>query len=150
MIMKSGYLSFTLFFFCFFLLIGCSQKRDTTPRVLVFTKTAGFHHAAIADGVAAIQKMGKKRHFAVDTTSDASFFVEDSLKHYSAVVFLSTTGNVLNHIQQADFKRYIQAGGGYVGVHAASDCEYHWPWYGQLVGAYFDDHPKPQKAKLVI
>src|SRR5699024_6605255 len=81
---------------------------------------------------------------------DASFFVEDSLKHYSAVVFLSTTGNVLNHIQQADFKRYIQAGGGYVGIHAASDCEYHWPWYGRLVGAYFDQHPRPQEAKLII
>ncbi len=148
--MKSGYLSFILFSCVFFLLIGCSQKRDTSPRVLVFTKTAGFHHASIADGVAAIQKMGKKHHFTVDTTSDAAFFVEDSLRHYSAVIFLNTTGNVLNHVQQADFKRYIQSGGGYVGVHAASDCEYHWPWYGQLVGAYFDDHPRPQEAKLVI
>src|SRR5699024_10160346 len=133
MIMKSKCLPLILFFFGFSLLIGCSQRRDTRPRVLVFTKTAGFHHAAIADGVAVIQKMGKKRHFAVDTTSDASYFVEDSLKHYSAVVFLNTTGNVLDHVQQADFKRYIQSGGGYVGVHAASDCEYHWPWYGQLV-----------------
>ncbi len=129
---------------------SCTHKRQGEPRVLVFTKTAGFHHASIPDGVKALQKMGKKNHFIVDTTSDASFFTEDSLKKYAAVIFLNTTGDVLNNYQQADFERYIQAGGGYVGVHAASDCEYHWPWYGKLVGAYFDNHPHQQQAKLII
>lgn len=129
---------------------GCSNKRKGSPRILVFTKTSGFHHSSIPDGVKAIQKMGKKHHFDVDTTTNAAWFTEDSLKQYSAVVFLNTTGNVLNMRQQKDFKRYIQAGGGYVGVHAASDCEYHWPWYGKLVGAYFTSHPHQQKAKLII
>ncbi len=132
------------------LIVSCSQKRPGEPRVLVFTKTAGFHHASIPDGVKTIQKMGNERHFRVDTTSDARFFTEDSLKKYAAVIFLNTTGDVLNNYQQADFQRYIQAGGGYVGVHAASDCEYHWPWYGKLVGAYFENHPRPQQAKLII
>lgn len=130
--------------------VGCTKKRKGLPRVLVFTKTAGFYHNSIPDGVKAIQKMGKIHHFEVDTTSNSAWFREDSLKKYSAVVFLNTTGNVLNYIQQADFERYIQAGGGYVGVHAASDCEYHWPWYGKLVGAYFESHPRQQEAKLVI
>ena len=66
---------------------------------------------------------------------------EDTLKKYSAVIFLSTTGDILNHYQEADFERYIQAGGGYVGIHAAADAEYEWGWYGRLVGGYFLNHP---------
>ena len=132
------------------LFFSCSQKRPGEPRVLVFTKTSGFHHASIPDGVKAIQKLGAERHFIVDTTSDASKFTEDTLKQYSAVVFMSTTGDVLNNREQADFQRYIQAGGGYLGVHAAADCEYHWPWYGKLVGAYFKSHPHPQEATLHV
>lgn len=129
---------------------GCSDKRTGEPRVLVFTKTAGFHHAAIPDGVKAIQKLGAKHHFIVDTTSNSDKFTEDTLKQYAAVIFLNTTGDVLDAAQQADFERYIQAGGGYLGVHAASDCEYQWPWYGKLVGAYFKGHPRPQQARLNI
>ncbi|MEO6721112.1 MAG: ThuA domain-containing protein [Ferruginibacter sp.] len=123
-----------------FMFSSCSKKNDET-RVLVFTKTAGYHHESIADGVRAIEQLGAQNKFMVDTTSDADWFTEDSLKHYSAVVFLSTTGNVLNNYQEADFERYIQAGGGYVGIHAATDCEYDWGWYGRLAGAYFLDHP---------
>ena len=119
---------------------SCSKKSGD-PRVLVFTKTAGYHHESIANGVLAIQQLGKQHKFIVDTTSNADRFNEDSLQQYAAVVFLSTTGDVLNNYQEADFERYIQAGGGYVGIHAATDCEYDWGWYGRLAGAYFLDHP---------
>lgn len=107
------------------LLINCSSNKREQTRILVFTKTAGFTHASIPDGVKAIEKLGQENNFLVDTTSDAALFTEDTLKNYSAVVFLSSTGDVLDARQQADFERYIQAGGGYVGVHAAADCEYH-------------------------
>jgi type 1 glutamine amidotransferase len=63
---------------------------------------------------------------------------------------MSTTGNVLNDEQQAAFQKYIQGGGGYVGIHAATDTEYDWPWYNQLVGAYFKSHPKQQKAVINV
>jgi len=125
-------------------------RKSEIPRVLVFTKTAGFHHASITDGVKAILKLGAAYHFIVDTTSDAMKFTEDTLKQYSAIIFLSTTGNVLDAARQAEFERYIQAGGGYVGIHAASDCEYHWPWYGKLVGAYFKGHWLIQQATLHV
>jgi glucose/arabinose dehydrogenase len=88
--------------------------------------------------------------FHVDTTRDASWFTDENLKQYAAVVFLSTTGNVLDHRQEAAFERYIQAGGGFVGVHSASDTEYDWGWYGRLVGAYFASHPAQQEARFVI
>jgi len=132
------------------LLTGCAKKRSGKPRVLVFSKTAGYHHESIPDGLVAIQKLGTENNFDVDTTSDASWFIEDSLKNYSAVVFLCTTGDVFNQYQENDFERYIQAGGGFVGVHAATDTEYDWGWYTKLVGAQFSDHPQIQDAKLNV
>ncbi len=120
------------------------------PRILVFTKTKGYYHESIPAGVAAIIKLGKENNFSVDTTSDARYFAEDSLKNYSAVIFLSTTGNVLNADQQVAFERYIQAGGAYMGIHAATDTEYDWPWYNKLAGAYFASHPKQQKATIDV
>ncbi|PKQ44480.1 ThuA domain-containing protein [Confluentibacter flavum] len=123
-------------------LSSCSKKREGAPKVLVFSKTAGFVHASIPAGIASIQKLGSENGFVVDTTTNAELFNEDNLKQYSAVIFLSTTGNVLDHYQEAAFERYIQAGGGFVGIHAAADTEYDWGWYNKLVGAYFLSHPR--------
>jgi len=80
---------------CF--IVSCSKKRAGKPRILVFSKTAGFVHASIPTGIAAIQKLGIENGFDVDTTKNADFFTEDSLKKYAAVIFLSTTGDVLNN-----------------------------------------------------
>ncbi|MGB5429334.1 ThuA domain-containing protein [Eudoraea sp.] len=128
--------------FCCLLFMACtSKKREGNPKVLVFSKTMGFKHASIPDGIAAIQKLGAQNNFEVDTTKNAAIFEQDSLQQYSAIIFMSTTGNILDHKQEAGFERYIQAGGGFVGVHAATDTEYDWNWYGKLVGAYFHSHP---------
>src|SRR5690554_3435538 len=133
-------IQFLVFLGCLFLFAACSQ-RSGTPKVLVFSKTAGFYHESIPDGVAALQKIGQENGFDVDTTTNGEMFTEENLKQYSAVIFLSTTGDVLNNYQEAEFERYIQAGGGYVGIHAAADTEYEWAWYGKMVGGYFSDHP---------
>ena len=130
-----------LLFLTIVLSIFSCSKREGKPKILVFSKTAGFHHESIADGNLAIQKLGSQNNFEVDTTSDATMFEDDSLKKYAAIIFLSTTGDVLDYRQEAAFERYIQAGGGYMGIHAATDCEYDWGWYGRLAGAYFLDHP---------
>ena len=132
------------------ILSSCSKKREGEPRVLVFSKTSGFVHSSIPAGIAAIQKLGQQNSFRVDTTRNAAYFHEDSLKRYSAVIFLNTTGNVLDYRQEAAFERFIQAGGGFVGVHAATDTEYDWRWYGKLVGGYFKSHPKTQNARFII
>lgn len=113
----------------------------TQPRILVFSRTKGWRHTSIPAGQKALMQMGAENDFAVDTTEEATKFTEANLKRYSAVVFLSTTGDVLDDSQQTAFERYIQSGGGYVGIHAATDTEYKWPWYGKLAGAYFADHP---------
>ncbi|MFF8347912.1 ThuA domain-containing protein [Cellulosimicrobium funkei] len=124
---------------------------DTAPfDVLVFSKTAGFRHGSIPAGIAAIQQLGAENDFDVTTTEDAGAFTDENLAQYDAVVWLSTTGDVLNDDQQAAFERYIQNGGGYAGIHAASDTEYDWPWYGELVGAYFSSHPQNQDATVKV
>jgi glucose/arabinose dehydrogenase/type 1 glutamine amidotransferase len=119
-------------------------------KVLVFSETAAFRHGSIEAGRAAIQQLGAQNGFAVDATEDSAQFTDANLAQYDAVVWLSTTGDVLNDEQQGAFERYIQGGGGYVGIHSASDTEYDWPWYGGLVGAYFLNHPAQQNARLVV
>ncbi|PWD51252.1 PKD domain-containing protein [Serinibacter arcticus] len=118
--------------------------------VLVFSKTAGFRHDSIPAGIAAIEKLGEENNFAVDTTEDSTQFTDENLANYDAVIWLSTTGDVLNAEQQEAFETYIGNGGGYAGVHAASDTEYDWPWYGELVGAYFAGHPQNQTATIKV
>src|SRR5206468_7814328 len=87
------------------------------------------------DGKIALQKLAAGHNFAIDFTEDSTAFTDANLAHYGVVVFLLTTGEIFNDNQQAAFERYIRAGGGFVGIHSASDTEYRWPWYGQLVGA---------------
>src|SRR5947207_2759558 len=112
-------LAIQLIFVTSFVLLfsSCQHKRSDKTRVLVFAKTAGYHHESISNGLAAIQKLGAENDFDVDTTTNASVFTEDSLKKYSAIIFLSTTGDVLERKQETAFERYIQSGGGYVGIH---------------------------------
>lgn len=129
---------------------GCNSKRSGKPRLLVFSKTEGFYHESITSGNDALVNLATAHGYEVDTTSSAEWFNEDSLARYSAVVFLNTTGDVLNHYQEVAFERYIQAGGGYVGIHAAADTEYDWGWYGRLVGGYFESHPAPQEATFHV
>ncbi len=119
-------------------------------KVLVFSKTAGFRHSSIPNGIAAIQQLGAANGFSVTATEDAAQFTTANLAQYQAVVWLSTTGDVLNDAQQTAFQSYISAGGGYVGVHAAADTEYAWPWYGGLVGAWFASHPATQAATIKV
>ncbi len=130
---------------------SCSESGNTSPGVLVFTKTKGWKHTSIPAGIAAIQKLGEENNFFVDTTKDATVFNDKDLKKYHAVIFLNTMGNILNAEQQAAFERYIQSGGGYVGIHSAAATEYEWPWYNKLMGAHFSSHPmNPGVRKGVI
>ena len=139
--MRLTILSLLIFIF----ITSCGKN---APRVLIFSKTAGYRHKCIEPAKLAIMNLGAQHNFEVDTTEDASWFKEENLKKYKAVIFLCTTQDVLNNDQQAVFERFIKAGGGYVGIHAAADTEYEWPWYGKLVGAWFKNHPKIQEATM--
>jgi cytochrome c len=130
-----------------------AQNPLKDKRVLVFSKTMGFRHASIPQGVLAIQQLGKQYEFQVDTTEDNKMFTEDNLKKYRLVIFNNTTGNVLQREQEIAFERFIQAGGGYIGIHSATDTEYDWAWYGGLSGGYFASHPgnpNVQEGKMMV
>ena len=118
--------------------------------ILVFTRTTGFRHDSIPDGVAAVRRIAEESGLPVDATEDPGAFTDGTLASYRAVVFLLTTGDVLDDVQQAAFERWATAGGGWVGVHSASDTEYDWPFYGRLVGAYFAGHPAVQPAAIHV
>jgi glucose/arabinose dehydrogenase/type 1 glutamine amidotransferase len=127
-----------------------SAPDRTAKRVLVFSKTAGFRHDSIPAGVAALRELGKDGNITVDATEEADQFTTSNLARYDAVVFLSTTGDVLGAEQQKAFENYVATGGGYMGVHAAADTEYDWKFYGGLVGAYFASHPQIQPATVRV
>ena len=135
----------------FLFLSSCTFLDNSTQfNVLVFHKTEGFRHTSISVAVEAIENMGRNNSFAVHSTDDSTLFNNQSLNQYETIVFLNTTGDVLNEDQQSSFQEYIRGGGGFVGIHAASDTEYEWEWYGNLVGAYFKNHPDVQQAEIVI
>ena len=127
-----------------------AESGDPRFSVLVFSKTTGFRHDSIPQGIAALEALGAEHGFAVDRTEDAARFSDAVLARYKVVVFLNTTGNILDVGEKAAFERYIRSGGGFVGIHSASDTEYGWPWYGRLVGTWFASHPQIQRATVHI
>jgi len=116
----------------------------------VLTKTAGFRRDSVPAGIAAVRSLGNEHAFIVDASRDAAVFTDENLARYRVAVFLNTTGDILDPDQQAAFERFIRKGGGFVGIHSATDTEYDWPWYGLLAGAYFASHPDIQRATASV
>jgi type 1 glutamine amidotransferase len=118
--------------------------------VLLFSRTLGFRHDSIPTAIQALTDLQETGGFTVEATEDPTAFNADNLARFRVVVFLMTTGDVLDDDQQAAFEAWIGAGGGYLGVHSAADTEYGWPFYGALMGAYFKQHPAIQAANVDI
>ncbi len=129
-------------------LVGMASAQQF--RALVFSKTAGFRHQSIPDGVVALKKLGQTHVFSVHATEDANFFTDENLSKFDVIILMSTTGTILNEDQKAAFQRFVRSGKGVVGIHSATDTEYEWPWYNQLIGAYFLAHPKQQTLRLEV
>lgn len=132
-----------LAFCCFF--IGTAQQTeqqaDESDRILVFSKTSGFRHQSIESGVALLEKLARENNFEITHTEDSLDFNTAHLNQFKMVLFLSTTNDVLGAAEQSALKEFMHAGGSFMGIHAATDTEFHWPWYGRMVGAYFVGHP---------
>jgi cytochrome c len=120
------------------------------PSLLVFSRTQAYRHAAIAAGIEALSQLALDHGWSFTATEDAEAFTDAKLGAVNVVVFLNTTGDVLDNEQQSAMERFIQAGNGFVGIHAATDTEYEWPWYGTLVGARFKVHPAVQQATVQV
>ena len=121
---------------------GALPLQEGPFALLVFSRTSGFRHTSIEVGQQALRELAAENDFAVEFTEDPSVFTPEGLAPYAAVLWLNTTLTVLDEPSQRQaFEDFIAAGGGYVGVHSAADTEYDWPFYGELVGAYFLAHP---------
>jgi type 1 glutamine amidotransferase len=128
-----------------------SLSAAAQERLLVFTKTAGYRHDSIPAAVELLNRLAAAEGVTVDHTEDATAFMPDNLARYRAISFANTTGDILDENQQTAMERFIRAGGGFLGIHAAADTEYDWPWYGRLVGAWFEAHPPGlQTGRLVF
>ncbi len=146
-----------LFAFIFGLILFSSAQENPNSKemegiktpdfVLAFTKTAGYRHESIEKGVHTLRQLGRKNNFIVLQTETSSDFNRQNLKNYKLVVFLSTTGDVLNAQEERAFEEYIKSGGSFMGIHAAADTEYNWPWFGKLVGGYFESHPNDPNVR---
>jgi type 1 glutamine amidotransferase len=124
--------------------------KPVVPRILVYSRTTGFRHDSIPDGIAAIRKLGQENGYAVDASEDSAVFTKANLAKYKAVVFLCTTGDAVAAPNRPALEAFIRGGGGWLGIHSASDTLYDWPFYGDLVGAYFESHPPVQEAEIKI
>ncbi|MDO6801316.1 ThuA domain-containing protein [Wenyingzhuangia sp. 1_MG-2023] len=137
-----------------FILAACATQKEVNQKqinkkVLVFSKTAGFRHKSIPTGISTLKEMAERKQWQIDFTEDASLFNDVNLQQYQTIVFLNTTGDVLNRTEEKAFENYIRNGGGYMGIHAATDTEYDWPFYAEMIGAQFASHPKQQTVTLI-
>jgi len=128
-----------------------TQTNTSDKKILIYTFTKGYvHDEAIKEGVLLINEIGEKNKIQVFHSKTQKSFKSDELLNYDTIIFLCTTLNVLDSLQQEKFIDFIRAGKGFVGIHAAADTEYEWPWYGRLLGAYFVDHPRaPQRQQFI-
>jgi type 1 glutamine amidotransferase len=123
-----------------------AQKKQFSA--LLVTKTAGWHHESINEGVAAIKELAVRNFFDVQWHQDATTINDKYLENFQVIIFLNTTGDILKEDEQKAVEKFIQSGKGFVGIHSASDTEYGWEWYTKLVGRMFHIHPVIQTAKL--
>lgn len=147
-----------ILFIALILIIGISNyaqqpyKELKGKNVLVFTKNGkGYVHENIPSSIAAIQKLGTENGFTVDTTTNSALFTDNNLKKYDAVIFSNTNNDVFdNEEQRIAFMRYMQAGGGFMGIHSASGTERNWKWFKLMLGATFLRHPPFQKFTVHV
>ncbi|MEP1445271.1 MAG: ThuA domain-containing protein [Paraglaciecola sp.] len=144
---------YTLPFIAFVLVLMTSLSSAAQSKqfnALLITKTSGWHHESINAGVTSIRKMASAHHFDLDWQGNTNKINKKQLQKFDVVIFLSTTGDILDNEQQTALENFIQSGKGFVGIHSAADTEYQWPWYQKLVGRNFITHPKIQTAKLKV
>ncbi len=128
------------------------KKKEQVEKldVLVFSKTVGFRHGSISNGIKMMFDMAKEKAWEVTATENSDLFSLDFLMNFDVVVFLNPTQDVLSNKQQKAFETFMKTGKGFVGVHASADCEYEWEWYGKLNGAYFRTHPPAQEGTVIF
>ena len=132
---------------------SCSPTvQQDGKKVLIYTKNGkGFIHDNIQASVDMLTALCEDNEIAFDVSEDPSLFTEDNLAKYDALIFTNTNNDAFdNDEQRLTFKRYIQAGGGFVGIHSACGSERHWPWFWEMLGGTFVRHCPYQEFDVKI
>ena len=145
----------TTFLLCLAVSMASGQKENVKwkkVKVLVYTKNGkGYVHENIPSAIMCIQKLGRQYGFKADVSDDAAVFTEENLKQYSLLIFTSTNNDVFDtDAQRLAFRRFMEAGGGFVGIHSVIGTERNWPWFKMMLGGTFAWHPKFQKYKIQV
>lgn len=114
------------------------------PAVLLFSKTNGYiHKEALPAAAEAFREIAGRRGWSIFATTSSAIYNDADLAQFDAVIWNNVSGDVLSEEQRAAFQRYIENGGGFVGVHGAGgDRHYAWSWYPDtLLKARFIGHP---------
>jgi type 1 glutamine amidotransferase len=148
--MKDKVLLFIVSLGLLFFIVLSSGIAQNQFEVLVYAHFDTYHKDATHSALNSFKTMALKHHFGLTWTQDTSIFTSEKLKNYAAVVFLNANGNTFNDEQREAFKQYINNGGGFVGLHAASITNQKWLWYDQLVGRLFTGHPRIQSGVLQV
>jgi len=136
--------------FLLIILSGAKMSNESSIQILVFTKTTQYYHKATPNAIKALYEIGHEQGWRMTFTEDATFFTDNILKKFRVIIFLQTGGDLFNNEQRDAFKKFIHLGNGFVGIHSATVTENSWPWFKELVGAYFIGHPPVQEGKLII
>lgn len=145
--MKKIFALLLLSFFSTNLLVAAAPAK----KLLLFSYTQKYRHKSIEVAKVAITQMANKKNYELEFSENPADFTTENLQRFDALIFVNPTGsNVFSDEQKAAFKGFINKGGGFVGIHAATDFCFEWEWYGKLVGAFFTNHPKIQEAKLNV
>lgn len=138
---------FSVFLVILFLSTNVSGQQF---KALLVTTTRGWHHSSVHDGVLAMKELAKKNSFDLMLMEDPNYFTDKNLAPFQVIIFLNTTGDILDSAGQGAMERFIRSGKGFVGIHSATDTEYDWDWYTKMVGRMFMIHPAVQTAKLKV
>ena len=132
------------------LLAGPTPAAGQTARVLYLTQSAAFAHPVLPHSEAVFTRIAKASGLEVTVSRDASTLTAAALAEYDAVVFFTTGELPLDAAQKAALLAWVRGGGGFVGVHSATDTFYEWPEYLGLIGGYFDGHPWHQEVTVRV
>lgn len=144
------YISLFAVLFTGMFLLPSSASFGQQFKALIFSKTQGFRHQSVPEGVVALKKLASKHRFEVYATEDATVFTKESLAQYDVIIMMSTTGNIFDDAQKEAFQDFVRSGKGVVGIHSAADTEYGWEWYNKMIGGQFNHHPHQQTARMKV
>ena len=128
-----------------------ARAQDRPDHILYFTHSAGYRHEVIPMSREILKRLGEVTpRFEVTATEDVAVFTAQNLRHYGAVMFFTTGELPMNDAQKQALVDFVRNGGGFLGVHSATDTFYQWPEYGKLIGGYFDQHPWHQAVRVDV